>query len=102
MRVVNSTVGKSVMEAHRTPDGRAATPTVLLLNENFEEVGCFVERPSALQAWFLENKPKLEEDDLYDQKYAWYDEDRGAQTVGEIVGLMESASRGAPVCKSGG
>ncbi len=102
MRVVNSTMGRSVMEAHRTPDGRASTPTVLLLNEHFEEVGCFVERPSALQAWFLENESKLEEDDLYDQKYAWYDEDRGAQTVGEIVEIMESAARGAPICKSGG
>jgi len=102
MRVVNSTVGRNVMEAHRTPDGRASTPTVLLLNEDFEEVGCFIERPSSLQSWFLENESKLEEDDLHDQKYAWYDEDRGAQTVAEVVEIMESAARGAPVCKSGG
>ena len=31
LRVINSRTGRGVMEAHRTPDGRAATPTVVVL-----------------------------------------------------------------------
>ena len=38
MRVINSQVGKPFMEAHRTPDGRAATPTVLRSEEHTSEL----------------------------------------------------------------
>ena len=34
MRVVNRETGKAVMEAHRTPDGRTATPTIAVLAED--------------------------------------------------------------------
>jgi hypothetical protein len=50
MRLINGTVGKAVMEAHRTPDGRAATPTVILLDDQFNERGCWIERPAPLIA----------------------------------------------------
>ncbi|HKK92768.1 MAG TPA: thioredoxin family protein, partial [Longimicrobiales bacterium] len=35
-RVAHPRVGGALMEAHRTPDGRAATPTVVFLDENGE------------------------------------------------------------------
>ena len=70
--------GRAIMEAHRTPDGRAATPTVILLTEGFAEAGCFVERPRQLQDWFLEHEHTLEEEELYRQKYAWYDHEKHA------------------------
>src|SRR6476659_2279195 len=35
MRVVNREAGKAVMEAHRTPDGRTATPTIVVLAEDW-------------------------------------------------------------------
>lgn len=98
MRVVDSEVGRAVMEAHPTPDGRAATPTVVLMDEAGSEVGCFVERPAELQTWFLEQEDQLEEDDLYDQKYQWYDDDAGATTVREVVEMIEGAASGAYVC----
>lgn len=98
MRIIDSELGREIMESHRTPDGRAATPTVLLLDEAFEEVGCWVERPRKLQAWFLENEPKLDEDTLHEQKYAWYDSDRGRETLREIVELIEAAGAGEPRC----
>src|SRR5688572_8020223 len=50
MRLISPTVGKAVQEAHRTPDGRAATPTVILLDAEFNERGCWVERPAPLLA----------------------------------------------------
>ncbi len=98
MRIINSTVGSAIMESHRTPDGRAATHTVILLTEDFEEAGCFVERPRHLQNWWLSNEDKLSREDLLDQKYAWYAEDRGQETLEEIVAMIEAAAAGDPVC----
>ena len=98
MRIINSTVGRAIMESHRTPDGRAATPTVILLTENFEEAGCFVERPRYLPDWWLSNEDKLSEKDRLDQKYAWYAEDKGQETLEEIVAMIEAAAAGDPVC----
>ena len=98
MRIINSEVGRAIMEAHRTPDGRAATPTVILLSEGFEEVGCFIERPRILQSWWLENEDKLKRKDLLDQKYAWYGDDAGRHTIEEIVEMVEAAAAGRSVC----
>ena len=100
MRIINSEVGRAIMESHPTPDGRAATPTVILLTEGYEEAGCWVERPRKLQGWFLANQGKLEEEELYNQKYAWYDEDRGQETLTEVVEMIEAAAAGSPACGS--
>lgn len=99
MRIVDSTVGRSVMEGHPTPDGRAATPTVLLLDANFEEAGCFIERPLELQTWILENSDWTR-DEVYENKMEWYDEDAGHGTVETFVEMLEAAAAGAsPVCR---
>ena len=98
LRVVDPTAGRSIMEAHRTPDGRAATPTVLLLDADYEEAGCFIERPMSLQDWMLANNGKIERSQLVEQKMEWYAEDAGAETVAEIVSIIEAAAAGNPVC----
>lgn len=89
LRIVDSKQGREVMEAHRTPDGRAATPTVLLLRDDWSEAGAWVERPSHLQNWYIENRDTLESGALFEQKMKWYDEDAGAETVREIVEMLE-------------
>lgn len=91
MRLVNSTQGRAVMEAHRTPDGRAATPTVILLDDQFNERGCWIERPAPLIAF-------MREGGSFDGKMAWYDRDRGASTLEEIVAMMEAAAAGGRRC----
>ena len=100
MRIIDSDVGRPVMEAHRTPDGRAATPTVVLLNDRYEEVGCFIERPAELQTWAIENRDKLDDREYMRQKFAWYDNDVGHQTMSEVVALMEEAAAGRNNCES--
>lgn len=95
LRIIDSEVGRAIMEAHRTPDGRAATPTVLLLTEDFREVGCWVERPAKLQQWVLENEARLDEEELLERKYAWYEADEGQETVAEMVRMIESAAASA-------
>jgi len=101
MRVVNSTVGRSVMEGHRTPDGRAATPTLILLDEAWNEAGCFVERPTPLMAWYLENREDKSSDELHEYMYDWYATDAGGATVDDILTLLESAAAGRPRCGVG-
>lgn len=97
LRMVHPDDGRGIMESHRTPDGRAATPTVLLLNATYEERGCWIERPSELQTWWLESAG-LEMDERVERKMAWYDEDLGASTVREIVEMMEAAAAGGRRC----
>jgi hypothetical protein len=102
LAIVGSKDGRWVMEGHRTADGRAATPTVLLLDEDFQERGCFVERPRELRTWVAEHKPKLSDDEFQTRKMAWYREDRGRQTVTDLVELLEAAGRNEAVCERGG
>lgn len=97
MRIVDSTAGRSIMESHRTVDGRASTPTVLLLNDQYEEAGCFIERPSALKTWILEEG--FSGDSVYDNKMEWYADDAGNGTVEAFVEMLEAATSGATICR---
>ena len=81
--------GRAILEAHRTPDGRAATPTVVLLNETYENVGVWVERPAALRTWYDAKKYSVETAELTRRKMEWYAAARGASALNEIVLLME-------------
>lgn len=89
IRLVNSTEGKWVMERHRTADGRAATPTVVLLDAEGNDAGCWVERPAALAKWMNENRSKMSGQELMDGKFSWYNTDRGKATVAEILDMIE-------------
>ncbi len=93
MRVINSQVGKPIMEAHRTPDGRAATPTVILIRDG-KEAGAWVERPAALQTWFLDMADKIDSAERQQRKMNWYDWNRGDDALREIVALAEQGAKG--------
>ena len=95
-RIIDPDRGKGIMEAHRTRDGRPATATLLLLDQGWNEVGCWVERPSALAHMMAEQRGKLSDDELLERKFAWYDEDRGRSTVREFLDMIEHAAPGAP------
>jgi hypothetical protein len=98
MRIVDSTAGRAIMEGHRTPDGRPATPTVLLLDERFEERGCFIERPPTLQTWILENPEALSGEAIFERKMEWYADDAGRETVQTFVAMLEAAARAETLC----
>jgi Thioredoxin len=88
LRLLDTTGGRSIMEAHRTPDGRSATPTVVILDERNQFVGAWVERPARTQAWFLEQQKVLMQQPLHEQLEAWYAADAGKTTVAEIADLL--------------
>jgi len=88
LRIVDTSVGKPVMDAFRTPDGRGATATVALLRGD-RIVGAWVERPVALQTWLLGPAASLSQGERMDRKFGWYEWDRGESTMAEIVALAE-------------
>jgi Thioredoxin len=89
MRVVTRETGKDVMEAHKTPDGRTATPTIVVLGEDWHVIGAWTERPAAVQTWFLEKQKTTMQKPLHDELLAWYEKDAGKTTVNEIADLVE-------------
>ena len=89
MRLVNREVGNAVMEAHKTPDGRTATPTIVVLRESWQVIGALTERPSATQTWFLEKQKITMQKPLHDELLAWYEKDAGKTTIQEIADLVE-------------
>jgi hypothetical protein len=98
MSVIRSREGRALMEAHRTPDGRASTPTVLLLDEKWNEAGCFIERPAPLQDWVMQHRPEYSSEKLHEHMFEWYDDDAGASTIEQVVAMLEAAAVGESRC----
>ena len=98
LRIADTTGGRWLMEARRTPDGRAATPTILILDDELAERGCWIERPAELQRWYLESGRRLPDDELRRQKAAWYGRDAGRQTLEEILAVIDSAAQQRLAC----
>lgn len=92
LRVADFRAGKAVMEAHRTPDGRASTPTVVLLRGE-QEVAVWVERPASLQWWFLGAGGQFSDEERLERKMSWYEWNRGADALNEIVVLAEQTEK---------
>lgn len=88
IRLINSELGKAVMEAHRTPDGRAATPTVIVLGADGHVVGTWTERPPSIQTWFLEKQKTTMQKPLHDELLEWYANDAGKTTMAEIADIL--------------
>ena len=96
LRVVRSTTGRAVMEAHRTADGRPATPTIVVLDAGFHEAGSFVERPSPLAAWSARMASRISSAELHERLASRDHRDWGETTMAEVVGLIEAAAKRAP------
>jgi len=88
LRIVDSTIGKNVMDAFKTPDGRGATATVALVKGD-QIVAAWVERPVALQTWLLGPASSLTQSERMERKFGWYEWDRGESTMTELVALIE-------------
>ncbi len=97
-RHVEPSLGRALMDAHPTFDGRGATPTVLLLDTAGTVRGCWLERPAPLQYWYLENPEDLGRVARFGAKTAWYEADRGAHALAEFAQVVESAAAGEMVC----
>lgn len=90
LQIVHPDAGRLIMDTYRTPDDRGATPTIVILDEDYEVVGTWVERPSALQNWWV-GHPEISDREKARRKQGWYDWDEGYSTYAEIVALLEAA-----------
>jgi hypothetical protein len=88
LRIVDRATGESLLRAHRTFDGRTATPTVVLLREGVD-VGAWVERPTELQDLFRSIGTNPESARRFAQRGDWYQADQGVTVLKEIVALVE-------------
>jgi hypothetical protein len=88
LRVIDPKQGQVIQAAHLTPDGRRATPTVVVLDETSRFVGAWVERPGELQKNYLEKKPAVPRQELYDYVNGWYTSDAGRTTIREVLAIM--------------
>ena len=82
LRIVRKAAGISVMEAHRTPDGRPATPTIVILDQDGAVKGVIAERPAALWEYSKDHSGRGE-------RRAWYAQDKGRHAVSELLDLIE-------------
>lgn len=98
LRLVDSTIGRPWLEAHRSPDGRASTPTVLVLDDQFIIRGCWVEQPAALQEIWLPIVARGAASAELDRKMDWYAADFGREILREIIEVLEGARDGHPIC----
>ena len=87
-RIVDRVLGEPLLAAHRTPDGRTATPTIVLWREG-RDVGAWVERPAELQRVFLSMSTDPESARRFSQRHTWYESDRGLTALRELLALIE-------------
>jgi hypothetical protein len=91
LRIVDRKLGEPLMTRHRTPDGRPATPTIVLLRHG-DDVGAWVERPAVVQQWFLSMATSPENARRFGDRQSWYESDRGQTVLAEIIALAERAT----------
>jgi len=92
LRVLERDANPDLMEAHLSGSARAI-PVVILLDEEYREVGWWGSRPRELQAWV--DSPEgsaLSKEERYREVRRWYARDRGRTTLEEIAGLLRSAT----------
>ncbi|HUF48978.1 MAG TPA: thioredoxin family protein [Vicinamibacterales bacterium] len=89
LRIVRRDAGESLLAKYKTPDGRMATPTVVLMRGG-QDVGAWVERPAALQDWMIASTG-IRSSERLERKMAWYDWDRGDSTVADFLEVVERA-----------
>lgn len=98
IRIIGQEAGMPLMERFPTRDGRPATPTVLLLDPDFNLRGCWIEQPKKLQEFWLPVLASGTSRENIQKKMDWYKADEGRETVGEIVEIMEAAAAGDRIC----
>jgi hypothetical protein len=84
MRVVRKATGQPVLEAHKTKDGRAATPTIVILDPDGLVKGVISERPAALLEYAVEHSSQRD-------RRRWYAEDGGRHAIAEILDMIEKS-----------
>ncbi|HVX41173.1 MAG TPA: thioredoxin family protein [Gemmatimonadaceae bacterium] len=96
LRLLRRADAQAMLQSHLFK-GRAATPLVVLYDDQFVERGVWIERPAALRAFIAERSGKLDDDGLSGAIREWRAKDAGRSVLVEILSLLEPRS-----CREGG
>lgn len=89
LRVLERDQNLDLMDAHLTGTARAI-PVVMVLDEEYRELGWWGSRPEPLQRWVKsEEAQQLSKEDRYREMRRWYARDQGRTTLEEIAQLLE-------------
>ena len=88
LRILGRDANPDLMDLHLSGTARAI-PVVIVLDEQFEELGWWGSRPAPLQRWVTETGMTLPPEERYREVRRWYARDRGATTIEELVSLLE-------------
>ena len=97
LRVLRRDQHLDLMDAHLT-QGKRAIPVVMVLDENFREVGWWGPRPRELQDWATSLGLTLTKPDRYREMRRWYAVDRGRTTIEEVVRVICEAAGVSSQC----
>lgn len=98
LRIVSKEHAETLVAEHQTYDGRNSTPLIIVLNDEFQEVGCWVERPAELQRWYVNNRNTLGQEEIDSHLVTWYQRDKGTRSIDEITRIVKAANSGDRIC----
>jgi hypothetical protein len=87
LRILRRDEHPEVMDRYLT-NGSRSIPIVIVLDEQFEEIGHWGPRPAELQAWVMARKGTIPKTELYPEIRRWYARDRGETTLRELLAAM--------------
>jgi len=87
LRVLRRDENPQVMDRYLT-NGSRSIPIVIVLDEQFRELGHWGPRPRALQSWVMANRHSMPKAELYPQIRRWYARDKGQTSICELLELM--------------
>lgn len=90
LRIIRRDEHPLVMDRYLTR-GTRSIPIVIVLDQEFRELGHWGPRPSELQAWVLTHKDTMPKDERYKEVRRWYAKDRGESTIREVLDVMQAA-----------
>ena len=99
LKVMGRDANPDLMDSHLTGTSRSI-PVVIVLDDQFEEVGWWGPRPGPLQEGFMAEGLQLEKTERYKHVRQWYARDRGRTLLDEILRIAERASAGEGVGES--
>lgn len=87
LRIILRDQNLDVMQHYLTGTTRSI-PIVIVLDQDFRELGHWGPRPAGLQDWFQENRGALSKEELVRERRRWYARDRGESTLREVLALF--------------
>lgn len=104
MRLVRRSEALELLRERPNYRGEPAVPTIIILDEQGGESGCWIEHPAAQREFhkrFLDPPQSARKRSMRAKEYLrWYQTDAGAMTVAEIMQLLEAAENGARGCQA--